>query len=103
MRSHPGCCALLVSVVWHCRLCKDGSPDSSHLYFHVGRLHYPALPEQGRRSLPLRSFRRPNSSESISRPNWHFDYCVACTYSSYIPALLFLFYFFFQFLIEILY
>ena len=28
---HPGCCALLVSIVWHCRLCKYGSPDYSHL------------------------------------------------------------------------
>src|SRR4029434_11113556 len=26
---HPGCCALLVSVVWHCRLCKYGNPEFS--------------------------------------------------------------------------
>src|SRR4029434_986941 len=36
---------------------------------------------------------RPNCSESTSRPNWHFDSCVTCNYSSYISALLFLFYF----------
>ena len=28
---HPGRCARLVSVVWHCRLCKHGNPDYSHL------------------------------------------------------------------------
>src|SRR4029434_8440917 len=53
---HPGCCALLVSVVWHCRLCKYGSPDYSHLYSPGGGMTYPALPEQGGPSLPLRSF-----------------------------------------------
>src|SRR4029434_469859 len=26
---HPGRCARLVSVVWHCRLCKHGNPDST--------------------------------------------------------------------------
>src|SRR4029434_7721252 len=51
---HPGRCARLVSVVWHCRLCKHGSPDYSHLWFHVGGMSCPALPEQGRPSLPFK-------------------------------------------------
>src|SRR4029434_5271223 len=90
---HPGRCARLVSVVWHCRPCKHGNPDYFHLKFHVGGTNCLVLPEQGRPSLPSRSFRRPNSSESTSPPNWHFDYCVTCNYSSYISALLFIFYF----------
>src|SRR4029434_433414 len=28
---HPGRCARLVSAIWHCRLCKHGNPDYSHL------------------------------------------------------------------------
>src|SRR4029434_1674481 len=48
----PGCCARLVSVVWHCRLCKHGSPDYSHLSLHCVGMSCPALPEQGRLSLP---------------------------------------------------
>src|SRR4029434_1317884 len=47
----------------------------------------PALPEQGRPSLPLRSFWRPNSSESTSRPNWQSWVCDVCMYVGHINAL----------------
>src|SRR4029434_10710151 len=35
---HPGCCARVVSVVWHCHPCKYGNPDYSRSEEHTSEL-----------------------------------------------------------------
>src|SRR4029434_5333428 len=82
---HPECCARLVSVVWHCRLCKYDNPEFS---FVVPRW-WNELPSTTRAGASLSTFKKLLTTPLFRE---HFP-CVTCNYSSYISALLFSFYF----------
>src|SRR4029434_5013321 len=61
----------------------------SRLFSFVVPRWWNELPSTTRAGASLSTFKKLLKT---SRPNWHFDFCITCNYSSYISALLFLFF-----------